>query len=245
MVTDTRIDIYDFVYNMVYGVVTKNVYSVSPPQELTESDTKDGFIVITAGQVNDESEFLGKAYGWVRVYIEAYIPTRLRGRADKRKIANYERLLNSVINQWNDKTSDDGFSIDVDTIISDDDVVANNKDNVYHVLVKSFVVYKNDSSDATYKGDFYLGCGGDVLQNRDDIETLTNVQHYNVDEPFGDYSIFIPSTNYVWLCTTKTINKVLSSEIEVPMEEPIIIDEFSCYRTSNAILEGQMDLEII
>ena len=42
MFNDSRIDIYDYLYNLVYDVVTKNVYRTGAPTETTESDSKDG-----------------------------------------------------------------------------------------------------------------------------------------------------------------------------------------------------------
>ena len=56
MVNESRIDIYDYLYNLFYDVVTKNVYSMEVPQELTQSDTQDGFIVLHVGDLNDENK---------------------------------------------------------------------------------------------------------------------------------------------------------------------------------------------
>lgn len=245
MSTDSRINIYNFVYNMFYDVVTKNVYSLNAPQELTESDTKDGFMVISVGDLYDESEFRCNAYVRARVFVEMYIPPKSRGRLNKNKYAACDNALNAVVRNWYDKVSDDGFSIDEDTLISTDDYYSSNNDNVYQVLIKSFVVYKNDDTDANYKGDLYIGLGGSQISDIDDVENLVNIQHFNTDEPSGDYMISFPSTNYLWICTTEEIEKVLSSEIDVPMESPIMIESLYCYRSSNAILEGDMFFTII
>ncbi len=245
MIDNSRIKIYDFLYSMFYDVATKNVYKMECPQELTESDAMDGFIVLRVGSINDESEFSGNAYIWSRVYVEAYIPPKSRGRLNKNKFNAFENAINAIIRNWNDKVGDDGYSIEEDSLISTDDYYANNKDNPFHVLINSFVVYKNDDVDVAYLGDLYIGLGGAELVDESSVENLVNVQHFNIDEPTGDYMIAFPDTHYLWLCTTNVISKVVSSEIDVPMEEPITIGNLKCYRSSNAILEGTMEFEII
>ena len=58
MFNDSRIDIYDYLYDLVVdNEVTENVYLVSEPQDLTTSDKKDGFVVIRVGGINDQSQF--------------------------------------------------------------------------------------------------------------------------------------------------------------------------------------------
>lgn len=244
MFPDSRINIYDFVRNMFYDVVTKNVYSMNPPQEMTESDAKDGFIVISVGDLYDESEFYGKAYGWARVFVEAYIPQKSRGRLNKNKYAAFENAINAVIKEWDAKVEPTDYSIDIESLISTDDYYIPNQGSVCQVLVKSFIVYKNDDVDVAYLGDLYIGLGDAELIDESSVENLVNVQHFNIDEPVGDYMIAFPNTYYLWLCTTNVISKVVSSEIDVPMEEPITIGNLKCYRSSNAILEGTMEFEI-
>lgn len=245
MIPDARIGIYDFVRNMFYDVVTKNVYSMNPPQELTDSDTKDGFIVISIGDLYDESEFYGHAFAWARVYIEAYIPPKSRGRLNKNKYRAFENAINSVIKNWDSNVVETDYSIDIESVISTDDFYVPNQGNAYQVLIKSFIVYMNDNTDVAYLGDLYIGLGESEIPDTESIENLVNVQHYNIDEPSGDYMIAFPNTYYLWICTTNELSKVISSEIDVPMEEPIQIGDFKCYRSSNAILEGTMEFEII
>ena len=101
----SRIDIYDYVYNLFYDVVTKNVYSMFEPQELTTSDTNDGFLVIRVGDLYDESEFTCSAYGWARVYVEAYVPPLSRGRLDYTKYQEYEDAITEHKRKiWDDAT---------------------------------------------------------------------------------------------------------------------------------------------
>ena len=91
MFNDSRIDIYDYLYNLVYDVVTKNVYRMGEPTETTESDSKDGFVVLKVGNMNDDSEFYCDAYGWVRCTITAYVPKKSRGRLDKTLYKAFEK----------------------------------------------------------------------------------------------------------------------------------------------------------
>lgn len=139
MLNESRIDIYDYLYNLFYDVVTKNVYSMREPQELTKSDTTDGFIVIRVGDINDESEFSGMAYGWVRCYVEAYIPPMKRGRLDFDKYKSFEDGINGVISVESDKDEGD-YYIKKDSVLSMEDTESSNADNQYFLFIKSFVV---------------------------------------------------------------------------------------------------------
>lgn len=143
MIDESRIWIYNYVYGLLYGKVSNNVYSMEEPQELTESDTTDGFIVIRVGQINDQSEFRGNAYAWVRVYVEAYVPMMSRGRLNKVKYAAFENDISRAINGEIDVCTSDKYSIQDDGIISMDSSDNNNANNAYHLYVKSFIVTIN------------------------------------------------------------------------------------------------------
>lgn len=149
MVDDSRIGIYNYIYDLLYGVVTENVYRMSEPQELTESDTKDGFLVITLGDVYDESEFSKQAYGWARAYIEVYVPPRSRGRLDKAAYKAFEDAVNTVIDTEVANPTNDTYSIQTDSVISMDGEAGSGANNSYFVFVKSFVVLidKEESSN--------------------------------------------------------------------------------------------------
>ena len=140
MVEESRIGIYNYIYNLLYGIVTENVYSMNEPQELTQSDTEDGFIVIRVGDLRDESEFPLQACGWVRVFIEAYIPPISRGRLDKAKYKAMEDAINAVINEEIANGNDEHYSIEPDGIISSDIGEDSNANNAYYMFIKSFIV---------------------------------------------------------------------------------------------------------
>lgn len=114
------------------------------PQELTSSDTQDGFIVIHVGNVIDESEFSGKAYGWVRCYIEAYIPPISRGRLDVDKYKEFEDAINGVIKSASEDASGT-YYIEEDSVISTDAEEIGNANNAYFTFVKSFIVNIDES----------------------------------------------------------------------------------------------------
>lgn len=139
MVNQSRIDIYDYLYNLIYGVISENVYDMNVPQELTESDTKDGFIVIHVGTLVDESEFDCQAYSRVRCYIEAFVPSISRGRVNRDIYALMEGGINNLIDEQSE-VRDGAYYIEKDSVLSMDDYETSTADNAYYTFVKSFIV---------------------------------------------------------------------------------------------------------
>lgn len=139
MLDVSRIGVYDYVYNLLYDVVTTNVYSMNEPQELTQSDVNDGFVVIRVGEFNDASEFTANAYGWARVYIDAYVPPISRGRLDFEKYKAFEDAINQVIEQATQDASGT-YYIQDGSVLSMDNNAESNANNAYFMFVKSFVV---------------------------------------------------------------------------------------------------------
>ena len=142
MVNESRIDIYDYLYNLFYDVVTKNVYSMEVPQELTQSDTQDGFIVLHVGDLNDESEFAHHTYGWARCFVEAFIPPISRGRLDYDKYREFEDAITEVIHLASDEVID-GYSVQEGSVLSMDGSETTNANNSYFTFIKSFIVNIN------------------------------------------------------------------------------------------------------
>lgn len=142
MLDKSRIKIYDYLYNLLYDVVTKNVYSMNPPQELTKSDAEDGFIVINVGDIHDASEFSCEAYGFARCYLTAYVPPITRGRLDYTKYETFENSINDVIeNATSD--SDGTYYIEDGSVLSMDNDETTNANNQFFIFVRSFVVNIN------------------------------------------------------------------------------------------------------
>lgn len=139
MLNESRIDIYDYLYGLLYDNVTKNVYSMNEPQELTESDAKDGFVVIRVGDIYDESEFNGQAYGWVRCYVQAYVPTISRGRLDYDRYKEFESGINDAIDVATMDT-DNTYFVEKGSVLSMDGFEMSNANNAYYTFVKSFIV---------------------------------------------------------------------------------------------------------
>lgn len=138
MLNASRIEIYDFIYDLIYDdEVLKNVYKMSEPQELNESDVKDGFVVIRVGEINDASEFDKEAFGSTRVFIEAYIPPKQRGRLNEEMYEKYENAIEEAIqNAPNDGT----YFISNGTTLSSDVEETRNANNIFFTFIRSFVL---------------------------------------------------------------------------------------------------------
>lgn len=143
MIDKSRIAIYDYLYNMFYGVVTNNVYSMTLPTDAVASDVDDGFLVTSVGDINDESEFDGSAYAWCRCYVYAYVPKRSRGRLDKAKYKAFEDAINDVI-KAQELSFDEKYFVMAESTISMDDNEDTQRGNQFTVFAKSFVVVIND-----------------------------------------------------------------------------------------------------
>lgn len=134
-----RTSLYDFVYSLFYNVVTKNVYMMNEPQELTSDDVKNGFIVIRIGNINDESQFNGNAYAWSRVFIEAYVPAKSRGRIDMGKYKRFEDSINDVITQASQDGESD-YTLALESVLSMDGEETSNSNNIFFMFIKSFII---------------------------------------------------------------------------------------------------------
>lgn len=142
MLDKSRMKLYNYLYDLFHGTVTENVYVINQPQDLTESDTTDGFIVIRIGDVNDESEFSGEAYGWARCYVDAYIPPVSRGRVDADKYSEFEDGINMAV-ELASQEREGTYNVQEGSLLSLDVEETSNADNIYFVFVKSFVVNIN------------------------------------------------------------------------------------------------------
>lgn len=141
MVNKSRSDIYNYLYNMFFGTVTDNVYSMNEPQELEDTDRTDGFIVLRVGDIHDESEFDGHTYGWVRCYVEAFVPPITRGRVDIEKYREFEEAIDAAIQLAIESTAqEDEYYIQEDSVLSSDADETSNANNSFFVFIKSFIV---------------------------------------------------------------------------------------------------------
>ena len=139
MLNESRTDLYDYISGL-FLEVTENVYSMKVPEELTPSDTTDGFIVVNLGDMYDESEFAKEAYGDVRVFVTAYVPLKSRGRWNKTLYKAFETGMNDVVNNEIQNGTHEHYTILDDGVLSMDDVENSNANNSYAIYVKSFIV---------------------------------------------------------------------------------------------------------
>lgn len=136
----SRSKVYDYLVSLFMGLVNRNVYRITVPTANTQSDTKDGFIVLRVGDITDESEFKHDAYGWVRCYVTAYIPKFGNGYLDTEIYENYESKIDQKIETEIESPSSNDYYIIEDGILSMDDDVDTQKGNQYHTYTKSFIV---------------------------------------------------------------------------------------------------------
>lgn len=142
MFNKKRKGIYDYLYNLFYDVVTKNVYEMYEPQELIPDDTENGFIIISVGDINDESEFSNCAYGWARCYVQAYIPPKSRGRVNWDKYESFENGIDGVIENATANANANGtYHIQEGSVLSSDGEQVSNANNIFHTFIKSFIVF--------------------------------------------------------------------------------------------------------
>lgn len=139
MFNESRIDLYDYISG-IFSDVSENIYKMKIPQELTESDTTDGFIVVYLGDIYDDSEFLKEAYGDVRVVVSAYIPLKSRGRLNKELYKAFESGINEALDNEISNGNSEHYTIQDDGILSMDDIEDNNANNSYSVYTKTFIV---------------------------------------------------------------------------------------------------------
>lgn len=139
MFNESRIDLYDYISG-IFSDVSENIYKMKIPQELTESDTTDGFIVVYLGDIYDDSEFLKEAYGDVRVVVSAYIPLKSRGRLNKELYKTFESGINEALDNEILNGNSEHYTIQDDGILSMDDIEDNNANNSYSVYTKTFIV---------------------------------------------------------------------------------------------------------
>ena len=139
MVNESRMGIYEYVENILTSI-TENVYLMEEPQELTEDDTTNGFIVVTVGDLIDASEFRDSAFGYARVFIRCYVPPISRGRLNVAKYKQFEDAINAAINLAADADNEGAYWIDEDSVVSTDGKDEGNANNTYYMFIKSFIV---------------------------------------------------------------------------------------------------------
>lgn len=139
MVNESRTDIYEYLYGLFFETVSDNVYLINEPQELTDDDVRDGFLVIRVGDIYDASEFTAEAYSTARCYVEAFIPPMSRGRVNLEKFQALSESIDDVIRTEATKPYAE-YHIEEDSVLSADLGDTTNSDNIFYAYVKSFVI---------------------------------------------------------------------------------------------------------
>ena len=133
----SRISVYDFVHTM-FSTLGVNVYAMEVPQSLDTTDTSNGFVVMRANNIYDNSEFIGNTYATSRVYIEAYVPAKVRGRVDTTKYKALQDKINAIVKEYCEKVNQD-YMVSADSILNYDDTLISNTTEFF-MYVLSFTV---------------------------------------------------------------------------------------------------------
>lgn len=154
----------------------------------------------------------------------------------------------NVILTWDFKFN--GISLNPDSItitengasISTDKTINRtiNDTTTYNIVAQFKGIAKSKTLKVNAYGAMYFG-SADTLT---DVTTLT--KQPIKDSPAGNYSIAVSENQYVWWCVpnTMTINSIKSGSFEVPIEAPITIGNYKCYRTTNRLKAGTLNCTI-
>mgnify|MGYP007056171808 CR=1 FL=1 len=103
-----------------------------------------------------------------------------------------------------------------------------------------------EASEDPVVGDIYLGFGGATIGTEAQIKSLTNVQHYNIANYAGTYTIVNPSIAYLWICLRGALDNysVYGGGFDLPLNAAVSIGEYRCYRSTNSIVAHTMIFNI-
>ena len=121
-------------------------------------------------------------------------------------------------------------------------------DNIlWFAIYLTFVATFNYVSVVFIKNNAYypMYFGSSSLDQITDVTTLT--KQALKASPSGTYNISVNENEYIWWCipNTMTINSIKSGGFEVPIEAPIVIDNYKCYRTSSRLKAGIINCIIL
>ena len=154
----------------------------------------------------------------------------------------------NVILTWDFKFNGVSLNPDSITITENGASISTNKtitrtinDTTTYNIVAQF---KGIAKSKTLKVNAYEAMYFGSANTLTDVTTLT--KQSIKDSPAGDYSIAISENQYVWWCVpnTMTINSIKSESFEVPIEAPITIGNYKCYRTTNRLKAGILNCTI-
>lgn len=106
--------------------------------------------------------------------------------------------------------------------------------------VKAFAVKTGWTDSALTQATFTItSAGGDVYYGYSTLEVMTEAGitalpgHRETLNPAGDYTAYAEVVSYLWICIdpSQTIVSVTSNIFPIPMDEPIIVGGYKCYRS--------------
>ena len=95
----------------------------------------------------------------------------------------------------------------------------------------------NDDEITPKRYTLYIGRGGMTITS---IDELLDLGEYRRDDINGDYAVNLSGVGYVWICVGEQISHAKSGGFDIPIEEPVLLGDLYCYRTSNSILPHEM-----
>lgn len=134
-----RTPIYKYVYSLFNGKVTDYIYPMGIPTNLTEEAQAGGFMVINVGDIQDRSEMTLSNYAQTRVTVQMYVTPKGRGRIDTELYEEYETKIFDILAAESEKRGEK-YIIDLDSILSTDDVYNKDGNNVFFLYIASFVL---------------------------------------------------------------------------------------------------------
>lgn len=149
--------------------------------------------------------------------------------------------------QWGFKLND--ASMDPDTIrvlensseISTDTstkVISRSINSTTNYVVQASLKGVTKVQQTTVNAYYPMYFGSSSLDQITDVTTLT--KQALKASPSGTYNISVNENEYIWWCipNTMTINSIKSGGFEVPIEAPIALGNYKCYRTSSRLKAG-------
>lgn len=117
-----------------------NIYRIEIPQTLTSDATKNGFIILKMGSLNDSSEMGLNTYAQVRMYVECYIPAmQADGTINTSKYKAAQDAIDIIVNAECLKQNQTYTISRDDGVLSTEDYFTN-KTNSFFIYITSFLI---------------------------------------------------------------------------------------------------------
>lgn len=123
-------------------------------------------------------------------------------------------------------------------------VISRNINSTTRYVAQSSLKGVTKSQQVTVNAYYPMYFGSSSLDQITDVTVLT--KQALKSSPYGTYNISIRENEYVWWCipNTMTINSIKSGGFDIPIEAPISVNGYKCYRTSSRLKAGTMNCVI-